>query len=580
MTTLQLLILLTLGLPLIGALGVMLVQGERARNRLAVVFAGGAALCALLMFPNAQAADALTLPVASVDATFAPDGLGVFLALIAASIGCITLIFSADYMHGEPQLGRYYALVLIFISAMCGLVLTSSLLLLLIFWEITALCSYALIAFHNDDPKAVAAGIRALIVTQLGGVGLLLGVLLIRAGLGTDSLTVALATMGAMPADLLTLTAFGFLWAAAAKSAQFPFHIWLPGAMEAPTPISALIHAATMVNAGVYLLARFYPAFESVIGWRETVLFIGAASALLGAVMALTSADLKRALAYSTVSQLGFMVYAVGCGGIVASQFHLMSHAVFKALLFLSAGAIIHALGTRELAHMGGLGRVMPFTRLAFGVGVLALMGVPMFNGFWSKELIFEASLTGAPQFFTVVMLFTAGLTALYAVRLMMLVFYGQARAEHHAHDAPPMMRVALGVLSFATLTTWLLANPFAALLHETLPAHALEIHGDLLLEVISAPITLMALAVITVGAGLWFVRGLFTPLMSLWRALTRISDTDFGFSPLAVWVTRGTQGAGGALRILHSGQLNWNAAGIVGGVAIVLAVLTLGGAL
>lgn len=576
----QNLILLTLTLPLIGAVGVFIVRDARAQNALAVIFAAAAALCALLLLPLAQAADALTLPLAGVDATFAPDGLGVFLALVAAAIGCLTLIFSADYMGGEAQLGRYYALVLIFISAMCGLVLTSSLLLLFIFWEITALCSYALISFHNDDPKAVTAGIRALIVTQLGGVGLLAGVLLIRAQLGTDSIGVALANIDAMPANLLAIAAFGFLLAAAAKSAQFPFHIWLPGAMEAPTPVSALIHAATMVNAGVYLLARFYPAFEGVPAWTATVLAIGALSAVLGGVMALAASDLKRSLAYSTISQLGFMVYAVGCGGLVASQFHLMSHAVFKALLFLSAGAVIHGIGTRELDRMGGLGRLMPFTRFAFGIGVLALIGVPILNGFWSKELIFEASVIGAPPLLTGVMLFAAGLTALYAVRLMMRVFYGQTREAHHAHDAAPMMRVALGTLSLATLTTWLLANPFAALLHDTLPLHTIETHGDLLQEVIRAPITVAALAVLMLGVALWFGRAAFKPLMPLWRPIERMAARDFGFEPLAAWIVHATQAAAGGLRVLHTGQLNWNAAGIVGSVMIVLAALTLGGGL
>ena len=190
--------------------------------------------------------------------------------------------------------------------------------------------------------------------------------------------------------------AFGFLIAAAAKSAQFPFQTWLPDAMEAPTPISALIHAATMVNAGVYLLARFYPAFATVPYWREAVMAVGMISALLAAVMALVATDLKRVLAYSTVSQLGYMVYAVGAGGIFASQFHLLSHAVFKALLFLGAGAVIHAAGTRDMRQMGGLGKQMPVVRAVFVIGALALAGMPILNGFWSKELVLEAGLLTA----------------------------------------------------------------------------------------------------------------------------------------------------------------------------------------
>lgn len=282
------------------------------------------------------------------DLTFVPDGLGVFLAAVATVIGSLAVIFSVDYMHGEDQLGRYYAMVLLFIGAMAGLVLSGSLLFVFIFWEITALCSYALISFHNDDPKAVAGGIKALIITSLGGIGLLIGALIIYGRLGTYDIGAFTANAHTLPPAVLGVIAFGFLAAAAAKSAQLPFQTWLPDAMEAPTPVSALIHAATMVNAGVYLLARFFPAFESVPGWTTAVVVVGLLSALLAACMALVANDLKRVLAYSTVSQLGYMVYAIGAGGVFASQFHLLSHAVFKALLFLGAGAVIHAVGTHE----------------------------------------------------------------------------------------------------------------------------------------------------------------------------------------------------------------------------------------
>jgi NADH-quinone oxidoreductase subunit L len=260
---------------------------------------------------------------------------------------------------------------------MVGLVLTSSLLLMFVFWEITALCSYALISFYNDDPKAVAGGMKALIMTQVGGIGLLAGALLLFVFQHNYDIQVFLANPSIVPANILPWMAFGCLAAAAAKSAQFPFQTWLPDAMEAPTPISALIHAATMVNAGVYLLVRFYPAFADVPGWREAVVMVGMLSAILAAVMALVATDLKRVLAYSTVSQLGYMVYAVGAGGIFASQFHLLSHAVFKALLFLSAGAVIHGIGTRDMRQMGALGKQMPFVRNVFIIGALALMGIP-----------------------------------------------------------------------------------------------------------------------------------------------------------------------------------------------------------
>jgi len=324
------LIILTICLPWLGALVVWFVGDKRTKlqHSLAAIFSMLAGAAALMLIPYGFDRPTLTLPIGGAfgDFTFSPDGLGVYLAAIATVIGSLAVIFSVDYMRGEAQLGRYYAYVLFFIGAMAGLVLTTNLLLMFVFWEITALCSYALIAFHNDDPKAVAGGIKALIMTQFGGIGLLIGALLLFAYTGSYDINAFIANPHVLPGNVLAVMAFGCLAAAAAKSAQFPFQTWLPDAMEAPTPISALIHAATMVNAGVYLLARFFPAFADVPGWRTTVMVVGMLSAVLAAVMAIAATDLKRVLAYSTVSQLGYMVYAVGAGGIFASQFHLLSH--------------------------------------------------------------------------------------------------------------------------------------------------------------------------------------------------------------------------------------------------------------
>jgi NADH-quinone oxidoreductase subunit L len=216
-----------------------------------------------------------------------------------------------------------------------------------------------------------------------------------------------------------------------------------------------------MVNAGVYLLARFYPAFVQVPGWALSVTIVGLVSALITAFMALTATDLKRALAYSTVSQLGYMVYAIGVGGFFASQFHLLSHAVFKALLFLAAGAVIHAAGTRDMRRMGALGKQMPFVRNVFVLGALALAGLPILNGFWSKELILEVGLADGPIWAYVGMLLGAGMTAFYTLRMTWLVFFGEARESLHVHDAGSAMKTSLGLLAAGTLTTWLLADPF-----------------------------------------------------------------------------------------------------------------------
>jgi NADH-quinone oxidoreductase subunit L len=574
------LILLTIGLPWLGAILVWWIgdKHNRLQNILAVIFAVAAGIAALLLLRYSSSDTALTLPVGGVfgDFTFVADGLGVFLTAVATVVGSLAVIFSVDYMHGEKQLGRYYAFVLFFIGAMVGLVLTSNILLMFVFWEITALCSYALISFHNDDPKAVAGGMKALIITQLGGIGLLLGAALIYSYTGSYDINNFMQQAGTLPKNILSLMAFGLLIAAAAKSSQFPFFTWLPDAMEAPTPISALIHAATMVNAGVYLIARFYPAFQEVPYWKLAVVVVGVTSALLAAGMALVATDLKRVLAYSTVSQLGYMIYAIGAGGVYASQFHLLSHSVFKALLFLSAGAVIHAVGSRDMMKMGNLGRQMPFVRAVFIIGALALSGIPILNGFWSKELVLEAGLTGGPLWAYIIMVITAGLTACYTFRCVYLVFYGEARGYLHGHDAPSAMRVSLSLLALGTLTTWLVAGPFSQLLQSTLKFHEIDAlpTTEILLEVITSPATLIALAVVALGLACWWWRQKLAGIVRWFKWLGSIATESYGFEAINHLIVNITQGGAEVLRITQTGALSWNIFGIVAGLAIVLAVL------
>ena len=574
------LILLTIGLPWLGAIAVWLIGDGRPRHQhtLAVASSGAAALACLFLLPRAGADAALRVALGGVfgELSLVPDGLGVFLSAVATVVGCLAVVFSVDYMRGEAQLGRYYALVLLFIGAMAGLVLSGSLLVMFVFWEITALCSYALISFHNDDPAAVAGGIKALIMTQLGGIGLLAGALLGYAAFGTYDIRTFIAQAPSLPPAILSLAAFGFLAAAAAKSAQVPFHTWLPDAMEAPTPVTALIHAATMVNAGVYLLARFHPAFVVVPGWTTSVIVVGLLSAVLAGVMALVASDLKRALAYSTVSQLGYMVYAVGAGGVFASQLHLMSHSLFKALLFLAAGAVIHAVGTRELRRMGGLGRSMPVVRAAFVIGFLGLAGLPIANGFVSKELILESGLAGGPSWAYLAMLLTAGLTALYGARLVGMVFWGERHQDGSVHDAPMAMRISLGVLSLGTLTSWLLAGPFGRMLASTLPLHRLHTVSTwtLVEEILSAPATWLALGVVAFGVALWWLR---VPVAGLAKALRPVAgwaQQGLGFEWINRQVITATQGAAVGLGRLQTGQLAWNVVGIVVGLMAVLGAL------
>jgi NADH-quinone oxidoreductase subunit L len=578
---------LTVFLPWLGA-GIVLAAGRsgRLRTMLAIAFAAADAVLAILLIPLAsdRVGFSLTIGGAFGELSFLPDGFGVFLAAVAAVIGGLAVVFSVDYMEGEEGQGRYYALVLFFIGAMVGLVLSANLLMLVVFWEITALCSWALISFHNDDPKAVAGGIKALIVTGLGGVGLLAGSLAIYAQDGSFDIPTFMSQAHGFPPQLLALIGFGFLAAAAAKSAQFPFQTWLPDAMEAPTPISALIHAATMVNAGVYLLARFYPTFSAVPGWSLSVVAVGVVSAFIAATMAAVANDLKRVLAWSTVSQLGFMVYAIGTGAVFQSQFHLLSHSVFKALLFLGAGAVIHSLGTRDMREMGGLSRKMPLTCAVFVIGALALAGIPPVNGFWSKEMVLESGLLHGPFWAYVVMLVTVGLTALYTLRCVWMVFIAPAE-DRHVHEAGPAMKVALIPLAIGSLVTWILAGPFQSLLVRTLPLHFTGAAGEgeglsatwgIASEVLTAPSTWLALGVVAVGAALWAGRAPFARLTARLRTVRRAADAGYGFEAINRGIARAVQETGEGLRVTQSGLLNWNVAAIVMAVIVVLCAVWL----
>ena len=582
---------LTVFLPWLGA-GAVLVAGRAARARLvlAIAFAVADAVLSILLIPLASSTTGFSLVIGGAfgELSLLPDAFGVYLAAVAAIIGCLAVIFSVDYMRGEEGQARYYALVLFFIGAMVGLVLSANLLMVVVFWEITALCSWALISFRNDDPKAVAGGIKALIVTGLGGAGLLAGALAIYAQIGSFDIPTFMASAGGFPPVLLAWIGFAFLAAAAAKSAQFPFQTWLPDAMEAPTPISALIHAATMVNAGVYLLARFAPTFSPVPGWSLSVLLVGMVSAFLAASMATVANDLKRVLAWSTVSQLGFMVYAIGAGAVFQSQFHLLSHSVFKALLFLGAGAVIHSVGTRDMRAMGGLARSMPLTCVAFLIGALALAGIPPLNGFWSKEMVLESGLASGPFWAYVVMLVTVGLTALYTLRAVWMVFFAPPVAQH-AHEAGPAMQTALIPLAAGALVSWLLAGPFQDLFMRTLPLHLPEAHAGgsamaatwfVAREVLSAPATWLAVGVAVAGALIWAGRSAFSRIGTRLSGLRRAAEAGYGFEAVNRGISKAIEGTGEGLRVTQSGLLNWNVAGMVVAVVVLLGVVLLVGGL
>ena len=549
-------------IPWIGALVIMGLHRTRVIHGVAVGTAILNGIGALLLIPLSAEHAQLLIPAGQFWGTwrFSPDSLSALLSLIAAIIGALAVIFSVDYMHGtnSADLKRYYGLVLLFIGGMSGLVLTDHLLLLFFFWELVALCSFALIAYYPHNPAATAGGVKALVITQIGGIGLLIGVLAVGGTAGDFSFK-ALHSSALTP-TLKAAVGFGFLIAAAAKSAQFPFHTWLPDAMEAPTPISALIHAATMVNSGVYLMLRFYPVFVDIPGWTNCLMLIGVLSVLIGGGIALLTDDLKRVLAGSTISQLGYLFFAVGAGASAAAEFHLLNHAIFKGLLFLGAGAVIHALHTRDMRRMGGVRREMPLVFATFLIGSLALVGVPIFNGFWSKELILEAAVSHAPGWIIGALLVGVGMTALYTYRMVRQVFWGRAQNRAPIHEAPLGMKIAL-----ISLAGGVVLSPLC-----------LPDLGGVITEVVSAPVTLLALGIILVGAGIGWLR---LPISISQRAIQAL-DRGLGLTPLNRISVQLTSLSAEGLRGLHTGVLSLNLMAVVGALVLLLIILLVGGAL
>jgi NADH-quinone oxidoreductase subunit L len=384
------------------------------------------------------------------------DPLSAAMAVLVTLVAGLVQLYSLGYLADEPPagLGRYYLYQSLFAFAMLGLVFAPNFLQLFVFWELVGLCSYLLIGFWYERPAAARAAVKAFWVTKLGDVGFLVGIVLLWGATGTFDFDTLFATVagGVVPPHLALYMTLIYL-GAVGKSAQFPLHVWLPDAMEGPTPVSALIHAATMVTAGVFLVARAYPLFQATPGVLFLIAYVGAFTAFLAATLALAQSDLKRILAYSTVSQLGYMMAALGAGALVAGVLHLLLHGFFKALLFLAAGAVIHAVHTNEMGAMGRLARTMPKTALVFVVGTLALAGVPPFSGFVSKEAIlsgvWEAGLHGP----FLLLAATVFLTALYMCRAVVLTFFGGRAAAGHPHDPPAVMMAPLWLLALLSIT-------------------------------------------------------------------------------------------------------------------------------
>ncbi len=423
------------------------------------------------------------LQVGSLNIDVVPriDHLSVVMLVTVTFVSLLVSIYAIGYMHGDPGYPRFFAEIALFVFSMTMLVLAGNFLVLYVFWEGVGLCSYLLIGFWFQKPSASAAARKAFLVTRIGDVGFFLGICLIWVTFGTLNYEKVFQAAPAQDATTMNTICLLLFLGAVGKSAQFPLHVWLPDAMEGPTPVSALIHAATMVTAGVYMVARCTPLFIHAPEAQLAVAGIGGFTALLAALIALTQNDLKRVMAYSTVSQLGYMFLALGSAAgnpklatfaMIAAIFHLFTHAFFKALLFLASGSVMHAMGdVIDMRRFGGLRHVMPHTHWTFLFGALALAGIIPFAGFWSKDEIltaaYEASHGPYGLYFLILWvagMVTAFLTAFYTFRAYFLTFWGEERfppeAGAHPHESPPVMLVPLMILAAGALLAGLVFGP------------------------------------------------------------------------------------------------------------------------
>ncbi len=470
---------LILALPLAGAV-LNHFAGSRMPEPLAGVLAtlaSGAALVVAVvaaipwMFGDEHEAVTVTLwewmPSLGATLEMRWDPLSITMTLLVAGVGSLIHLYSIGYMHGDSRFASYFVYLNLFAFSMLALVLANNFALMFLGWELVGLCSYLLISFWREKDVAAVAGKKAFVVNRIGDLGFIVALMLVFGAFGTLSFDTVLHDPGStLAAGTATAIGLLLLLGAAGKSAQVPLHVWLPDAMAGPTPASALIHAATMVTAGVYLVARVSPIYELSDTALTAVAVVGTVTALLAATIAIAQNDIKKVLAYSTVSQLGFMFLAVGSAAHVAGIFHLITHAFFKALLFLGAGSVIHAMGDeQDIRKMGGLLKKMPVTGATMAVATLAIAGIPPLAGFWSKDEILASAFDrgGAYTVLWAVALFTALLTAVYMTRWFILVFLGQPRWDEgvHPHESPRVMTIPLLVLAVLSLGGGFLNTPF-----------------------------------------------------------------------------------------------------------------------
>ena len=451
-------------------------------------------------------------PNVSIDMGIIVDPISVMMLIVVTSVSLMVHVFSLGYMKGEARFATYYAFLSLFTFSMLGLILSSNIFQVYMFWELVGVSSFLLIGYYFDKPSAVAASKKAFIVTRFADLGFLIGILILGFYGGTMdiSLLIEKLTVTSSPA-FINITTASFLGASmltwgltlifiggAGKSAMFPLHIWLPDAMEGPTPVSALIHAATMVVAGVYLVARLFPVYSMDETALTIVTYVGAFSALLAAIIACTQTDIKRVLAYSTMSQIGYMMFALGISknggenglGYMASMFHLFTHAFFKSLLFLGAGSVIHMVHSNEMKDMGGLRKLMPVTHIAFLIACLAIAGIPPFAGFFSKEEILLAAFHANKLIYGIA-LFTAALTSFYMFRLYFSIFWSKESTLHNNHgEGPWTMKLPLIILAICAAGVGFV--PFSQFV--TSDGIALATHIDLLFSIAPVGLTVVAI--------------------------------------------------------------------------------------
>jgi NADH-quinone oxidoreductase subunit L len=561
------------------------------------------------------------------------DGFAAMMFVVVTTVSLLVHIYSVSYMAHEKRFTWYFAALSLFTGSMLNLVIANNLFQLLVGWELVGICSYLLIGHFWEEKENSDAAIKAFITTRTGDVPFVFGIFVLTVAAGTANIPVIneMAHSGEIATSLLLAGSILLFGGAIGKSAQFPLHVWLPDAMAGPTPVSALIHAATMVVAGVYMVGRLFPVFEASAGALTFVAFIGGTTMLIGALLAMVQDDIKKVLAYSTISQLGYMIAALGIGARTAALFHLFTHAFFKALLFLGSGSLIHAAHTNNMSEMGGMRRFMPRTYWTFLVGSLALAGIPPLAGFWSKDEIIADAGRHGHDIVLVVGIVTAALTAFYMARAVRLTFFGEYRGHGTPHESPGVMTVPLVVLAVLSMTVGFFGAPFepflsrgfATLVHLPGEAHVAEF------DFVFAGITVaLALGAIWLGWRMYsryrerdplqslgplhtfiqrkyylddiYLKGIVKPIQYSISAFVNWTNTYVldGIVNGAAWLTRkfgtatdvvdrevvdgavnrvaiGAGWTGGLLRYIQSGNVQRYAAVLFAGVAILAVIYT-----